>query len=163
VGAVAAARLRAKARTGGVTAEAIPAVEDLARFIRRCYSKDVPFKATAGLHHPLRSRQPLTYDAEPERAVMHGFLNVFLAAAFCFNGLGAADAPRVLAVDDVLAFRFDDDAIEWESYRVSTVEIERIRRRFVRSFGSCSFVEPIADLVALALADEPINLDRGKR
>ena len=92
VKAIRSARLRAKARTGGVTAGSIPSVEDVSRFIRCCYAVDVPFKATAGLHHPIRGMQALTYEDESPRSIMHGFLNVFLTAAFCFNGIGSADA-----------------------------------------------------------------------
>lgn len=146
-----ASRPWAKVRTGGVTPEAIPTVDELARFIRRCYASDLPFKATAGLHHPLRSVRPLTYAPDAVRAEMHGFLNVFLAAVFCHNGLGVADAPRLLALADVGELSFDDDGVRWHDYRVSTSEIERIRRRFVASFGSCSFTEPIDDLRELEL------------
>jgi len=151
VEAIAAARLRAKARTGGVTPEMIPSPEDLARFLRRCYGMNVPFKATAGLHHPLRGEYPLTYDAASPRATMHGFLNVFLAAAFCFNGLGAADAPRLLSLDSADEFEFTDDGVAWGEYRVTTNELETIRRRFAISFGSCSFTEPIEGLGQLGL------------
>ena len=45
-------------------------------------SSRVPFKATAGLHHPLRGSYPLTYAPVSARAPMYGFLNLFLAAAF---------------------------------------------------------------------------------
>ncbi len=153
VKAIRSARLRAKVRTGGVVADAIPSVDDVARFIRRCYASDVPFKATAGLHHPIRGTQALTYEAGSASATMHGFLNVFLAAAFCFNGIGAVDAPRLLALDDTGDLSFDDDGVAWEDYRISTAEIERIRRRFAISFGSCSFTEPVEDLRSLGLMD----------
>jgi hypothetical protein len=146
-------RLCAKIRTGGVTPELIPTVGDVARFVRLCYANNVAFKATAGLHHAVRGEHALTYDAEAPRAVMHGFLNVFLAAAFCFNGLGAADAPRMLSLESVEEWRFDDRGARWEDYQVSTREIEAIRRRFAVSFGSCSFEEPLDDLRHLGLVD----------
>jgi len=113
----------------------------------------VPFKATAGLHHPVRGERALTYEEESPRAVMHGFLNVFLAAAFCFNGLGVADAPRVVALESLEGVRFDDDGVSWEDYRVSTAEMATIRRRFALSFGSCSFTEPVEGLEALGLLE----------
>jgi hypothetical protein len=146
VRAIAGARLRAKIRTGGVTAEAFPPPEHVARFIRACYAAGVAFKATAGLHHPLRGDQALTYEPGSARGVMHGFLNVFLTAAFCYNGLGASDAERLLEVTDADEFCFDDDGVSWRDYRVSTGEIEMVRRRLAVSFGSCSFTEPVEDL-----------------
>ena len=72
---------RAKARTGGLVPEAIPDPGELARFIVACAAASVPWKATAGLHHPVRSDQALTYEPASPRATMHGFLNVFAAAA----------------------------------------------------------------------------------
>ena len=77
---VAAMGVRAKIRTGGGTAEAFPSCADLAHFLQACATANVPFKATAGLHHPVRSMRPLTAGAESPSAMMHGFVNVFLAA-----------------------------------------------------------------------------------
>lgn len=146
VGAIAEAKLRAKVRTGGVTPGAIPTAEHVARFLRCCYAAAAGFKATAGLHHPLRAMQPLTYEVGAPREVMHGFLNVFLTAVFLHNGMTIADANAFMhrgAVDDVT---FGDDHLAWREYRVSRDEITTIRRRFAVSFGSCSFREPVDDL-----------------
>lgn len=135
--------LRAKIRTGGITPDAFPAIANVAEFIRACKAKGVAFKATAGLHHPLRCVKPLTYEPSAPLGTMHGFLNVFLAAAL----LDQADA--ILAEDDPGAFAFDDDGASWRGHRVSTEEIVAMRRDFATSFGSCSFEEPIGDLRAL--------------
>lgn len=122
--------LHAKIRTGGVTSDAIPHLDRVATFIRVCAMHAVPFKATAGLHHPVR-------------ATMHGFVNVFMAAAF------PHDAERILAEEDPKAFRFEDDAAWWRDHAVTTEHLEAVRREFAISFGSCSFEEPIADLQTL--------------
>lgn len=151
VRAIAAARLRAKIRTGGITPDAFPPAGRVARFVRACYAAGVAFKATAGLHHPLRAEQALTYEPDAERGVMHGFLNVLLTAAFCYNGLTAGDAERLMELGGAGDLRFDDDGVAWEQYRVSTAEIETARRRLAISFGSCSFEEPVGDLEALKL------------
>ena len=50
----------AKMRTGGVTADAFPSAREVGRFIARASELLVPFKATAGLHHPLCGNYPLT-------------------------------------------------------------------------------------------------------
>ena len=97
--------------------------------------------------------QALTYEDESPRSIMHGFLNVFLTAAFCFNGIGAVDAPRLVSLEDAGELVFDDDGVAWGDYRLSTAEIERVRRRFAMSFGSCSFTEPVEDLTLLGLMD----------
>lgn len=135
--------LSAKIRTGGVTPDAIPHPDRVATFIRVCAMNAVPFKATAGLHHPVRCMHALTYEPDSPRATMHGFVNVFMAAAF------PHDAERVLAEDDPKAFRFEDDAAWWRDHAVTTEHLEAVRREFAISFGSCSFEEPIADLQEL--------------
>jgi hypothetical protein len=149
--AVAAHKLRAKIRTGGVVPEAFPPVEHVARFIRECYAVSVGFKATAGLHHPLRAARALTYQADPPRGVMHGFLNVFLAAAFQYNGLTRGDALEILRAETLAGVSFADDGAAWKDYRVTLGEMATVRRRFAVAFGSCSFREPVDDLIQLGL------------
>lgn len=138
----------AKLRTGGLTPEAIPGVGDMAAFLAACADRRLPFKATAGLHHPVRAAHPLTYAADAPRGVMHGFLNVFLAAAFAWHG--DRDLEPVLAETDPAAFRFDEGA-HWRDRSLAAVQVREARRDFAHSFGSCSFAEPIQGLEALGL------------
>ena len=134
---------RAKIRTGGITPDAFPAIGNVAEFLRACKAKGVAFKATAGLHHPLRCLKPLTYEPNAPVGTMHGFLNVFLAASLLDH------ADEVLAESNARAFVFDDDGASWRGHRVSTDDIIAMRRDFATSFGSCSFEEPIGDLKEL--------------
>jgi hypothetical protein len=88
IGAVAAIGGRVKLRCGGAL---VPSVEQVALVIACCREAGVPFKATAGLHHPVR------------RGEEHGFLNL----------LAAATAPRarieqVLAEEDGSALELDE-------------------------------------------------------
>ena len=135
--------LRAKIRTGGVTPDAFPSVETVAAFIRGCHDRGIPFKATAGLHHPMRCVKPLTYEADAPTGTMHGFLNVFIAAAI------PEYATQILEEDNLRAFSFDDGGLWWHDLRVTSEELARIRSDFAISFGSCSFEEPIRDLQEL--------------
>ncbi|HLJ48726.1 MAG TPA: hypothetical protein VKU01_22070 [Bryobacteraceae bacterium] len=139
---------RAKVRTGGVTPAAFPTSGDLARFILRCHEHDVPFKATAGLHHPIRGSHPLTYEAGSPCHTMFGFLNVFLAAAF---GRRGASIHAILEEESVAAFSFQPDGIGWRDYFLTMADITSARQNFAISFGSCSFEEPIRDLQAIRL------------
>jgi hypothetical protein len=68
----------AKVRCGGGT---VPSVAELATFIRTCREAVVQFKATAGLHHAVRTRDE------------HGFLNLLAAA-------GSDDVEKMLESDD---------------------------------------------------------------
>lgn len=115
---------RVKVRCGPT----VPSVEELANVVRACREHAVPFKATAGLHHAVRQDR------------QHGFLNLLAAAVF-----GNEDAA--LAEDDLEAFRIDD-AFRWRDRSASIDDVERGRELFV-AFGSCSFSEPVDDLIAL--------------
>ena len=87
VAALAARGLRAKVRCGGAE---VPSAEALGTFLSACRAAGVPFKATAGLHHPLAA------------AGRHGFLNVIAACAF---GDGAALSESVELSADGLRWR----------------------------------------------------------
>jgi hypothetical protein len=138
--AIAEHGLRAKIRTGGISADAFPATDSVAAFLRACKRAGVAFKATAGLHHPVRCIKALTYEPNAPTGTMHGFVNVFLASAM----LDRAD--EILREGDPRAFAFDDDCVSWRDTRVSLAALEETRRDFAISFGSCSFEEPLADL-----------------
>src|ERR1039458_2014113 len=139
----------AKVRTGGLTPETIPSSEALADFLGEAASRHIAFKATAGLHHPIRSLHPLTYAPDSPCATMHGFVNVFVAAAFAWQGAERDAILDVLNEGDVGAFQFLTGELRWRGRSITVAEVQCARRDFAHSFGSCSFAEPIADLQAL--------------
>jgi hypothetical protein len=149
IGAVADCGRSAKIRTGGETADKFPARESVVEFIRLCAASGVPFKATAGLHHPLRSVQRFTYQPGSASGIMHGFINVFLAAAFLRAGMEAQLALQLLDEQSAQAFQFESDGVGWRRHRLGPSEIAETREEFAVSFGSCSFTEPIDDLRSL--------------
>ncbi len=124
----------AKVRTGGPTPESVPSAEQLAGFLAEAAGRRVPFKATAGLHHPIRT------------AGMHGFLNLFVAAAFAWTGEPCNVLAQLLNEEDANAFEFRDGGLDWRGRSLTTAAIAAARRDFAHSFGSCSFEEPVADL-----------------
>lgn len=142
---------RAKVRTGAVTADGIPSSRDLARFIRACAEEDVAFKATAGLHHPVRATFRLTYDPDSDSAMMHGFLNVFLAAAFAYNGLETDRLIEVLEETSTEAFVFESGSVSWRDQMTVRGQLRVTRSEFAIAFGSCSFEEPVDDLKRMNL------------
>jgi hypothetical protein len=149
VAAIARHGARAKARTGGVTADAFPTAAALVRFIRACTDRGVPFKATAGLHHPLRAEYRLTYAPDSSKGTMFGFLNVFLAAAFIRHGLSDAEAEQLLEERSPGAFRFSDGGIEWRGHSLDPAALHEARAGGIVAFGSCSFEEPLGELRGL--------------
>ena len=149
--AVKVAGARAKVRTGGLTADAFPTAAQLARFIARCAEAGVAFKATAGLHHPVRAEHRLTYEADAPHGTMFGFLNVFAAAAFAREGMPATHLADLLEERDALALAFGDDGLRWHGHAVSLARLAEARASFAIAFGSCSFREPVDDLHQLAL------------
>ena len=143
---------RAKIRTGGVTGHAFPSPGQTARFILGCAQAGVPFKATAGLHHPLRGLYRLSYEEDSGQGLMFGYLNVFLAAAYAALGrLGEHQLLDLLAESDAANFVFGDQGAAWRGVDLSLAELAGARARSAFSFGSCSFVEPVDDLHALGL------------
>jgi hypothetical protein len=141
----------AKVRTGGVLPELIPSVSEVAGFLMACRRSAVPFKATAGLHHPLRSERPLTYEPGSPKGVMHGFINVLLAAAFSYNGVEEGVIVDLLSEESPDTFRFEENTVSWREHRMTTEALAKARTEFAISFGSCAFDEPFEDLKGLNL------------
>jgi hypothetical protein len=139
----------AKVRTGGLTPDAVPMPSEIAEFLCDAAARRVPFKATAGLHHPIRADHALTYLADSPHAIMHGFINVFVAAACAWHGIDRAAVIGVLHESDPESFEFFDDSLTWRGRRLGTAQIAAARRDFAHSFGSCSFEEPVGDLKSL--------------
>ncbi len=126
---LAALGLRAKVRCGG---RAAPTVEELAHFVRACKQAGVVFKATAGLHHAVRSERE------------HGLVNLLAAAVF-------DDEEEALAEDDPEAFTVTDDRFAWRAHTGRESDVVRARSRVLASVGSCSFDEPVEELVQLGV------------
>lgn len=122
----------AKIRTIGLSAD------DLAEFLYEAAQRRVAFKATAGLHHPMR-------------ADTHGFLNLFAAAIFAWRGMDRTTLRLVLNETDPAAFIFLDEEMQWREWRATAADVRQIRQDFAHSFGSCSFEEPVEGLRALGL------------
>ena len=137
--AISAAGGAAKVRTGGTTPAAIPSPAALADFLFECAQRGLPFKATAGLHHAVRSCYPLTYERDSSTAVMHGFLNALAAAAMAKAGASRADLVEALVEPSA--------TVLMETARLHDPDATR---RFFRSFGSCSFREPADELARTA-------------
>jgi len=141
----------AKIRTGGVTLASFPPSAVVADFILECKAHGVGFKATAGLHHPVRSKNPLTYEIDSVCGVMHGFLNVFVGAALAGECASKEQLVQILDEGQADSFRVSVETLEWHGVQVSATDVARTREHFAISFGSCSFEEPIQDLQKLGL------------
>jgi hypothetical protein len=122
--------LRAKVRCGGATVPTAPA---LAEFVRGCRERGLVFKATAGLHHAVGSNGE------------HGFLNLLAAIVF------AGEEEAALAEVDPSAFALDTASYAWRDRSASADELARVRRDELHSIGSCSFFEPVDELLALGM------------
>lgn len=152
ISALAGAESAAKVRTGGLTPESIPATRALAAFLVACHAAEVPFKATAGLHHAVRAQHPLTYEPGCPRSVMHGFLNVFTAAAMLLaHRIDEPTVQRILDETNPRRFAFSEGALTWDRLTIDTMQLERARELFALSYGSCSFTEPVEELRALGV------------
>jgi hypothetical protein len=145
-------KLRAKIRTGGVTREEFPATRDIIRFVRTCMAANVPFKATAGLHHPIRCFKPLTYASDAPQGTMHGFMNVLLMTGFARESFRVSLLEEIMEEEFEEVFEFSDAGVSWRGSHLLTLShIERLRSKGMHSFGSCSFDEPVADLQELGI------------
>ena len=136
--------LRAKLRTGGTDASAVPSEAEVAAFITACLDRELTFKLTAGLHHAVRHTDRTTSQDQ------HGFVNVLVAVDAALEGASSDELAATLAQRDeaVLARQAGD------------IDEQRARslRRWFASYGSCSIIEPVDDLVALGLLTPPAGV-----
>lgn len=166
IGVLQGTRAAVKVRTGGLAPANFPTADVLAQFLVTCAAARIPFKATAGLHHPLRSWHSLP---SGHAVRMHGFLNLAIAAAFAYGyGATAAEVASVLQIDtpDDLIFSGHEIICHsplWsEEPELSCVAghlpleiLARVRSRYFLGIGSCSFQAPIAELYRLKLLSDP--------
>src|SRR6059058_2919751 len=132
-----------KLRTGGVTADAFPTAAQIARALVTPATHQLPIKFTAGLHHPIRQFR------EEVKTKMHGFLNVLGATVLAAeHRWDARQTSIMLENENSHSFSFTEDFFAWREWKISTERLQ-YRRKFVASFGSCSFDEPREDLRAL--------------
>lgn len=134
-----------KLRTGGITQDAFPSPDIIASVIKSCAEKRIPFKATAGLHHPFTR-----FDSSVNTK-MYGFVNIFAAGLFAVKFLlNETDLIKIITDENPHNFLFENNLI-WRDYEISSGDISEIRRKYFISFGSCSFDEPREDLKNLKL------------
>lgn len=125
-----------KARLGGLEASAFPTPMQVARFIRTALDAELPYKFTAGLHHPMRH-----FDAELG-IQMHGFVNVLYAGALAYvNDLAEKEIVEILSDEDPTSFMQVGNAIKWGTWEANEDEIIDFRDLF-RTIGSCSISDP---------------------
>lgn len=135
-----------KLRCGGLEPSAFPSLHRVAITLSSTLLARVPFKATAGLHHPVRHHN------DSVRTKMHGFFNVFGAGILLHAGvISPLQIEEVLRDENAESFRFDEEGFAWKDKRVGLMPIARARKNALLSFGSCSVEEPREDLQQLGL------------
>jgi hypothetical protein len=139
VGALHGSGVGAKVRCGGLDAAIIPTPAALAQFVAACGQTDLPFKATAGLHHALSA-------ADGDRRF--GYLNLLIATVLAHRGVDLTTIAETLVFDDPVGVRATPDGLQVDGHDVTRVDLAAARSRFV-AFGTCSFTEPLADLLAI--------------
>ncbi len=133
-----------KLRCGGMQTSDYPQSDQIAAFLDHVVRSGVPFKATAGLHHPVRTWH------EHAGVKVHGFLNVFFAAALHrVHHLDQQTLRMLIDEVDAAAFIFSASGIAWRDYSATTDELRHVRNTLASSIGSCSFDEPREDLLEL--------------
>ena len=131
----------AKFRTGGVRPELYPDEEELAASVLGAVRMQVPFKATAGLHHAIRNTDPETGFEQ------HGFLNLLTATDDALRGAEESELVALLAERDA------GTVADWLG------ELDPAVREAFRSFGTCSIADPATELADLGLLDPDATKD----
>lgn len=141
--------LCAKARLGGTTPQAFPEPDLVLGFLQQCVQLGLPFKLTAGLHHPIRGHYPLTYQPDSVKGTMYGYLNVLLATAFLL--LAEKNLARQVLLETAAStIHFGSAGIKYAGVTLASADLSRTRT-FLHAFGSCSFLEPSHELTPFVL------------
>lgn len=136
-----------KLRTGGETTDAFPTEDQLAHALGYCVGQDIRFKLTAGLHNAIRHTDPVTGFEH------HGFLNVLLATRASLDGASTIEVAALLDQSQrTVVTNLLDEA--GPDLLVSV-------RRWFTSFGSCSVLDPLGDLIDLGLLPGAVSGDIG--
>jgi hypothetical protein len=127
----------AKLRTGGVEPSAVPNEAELATFLRHAIDVDLTFKLTAGLHHAVRTTDPVT------GLEQHGVLNVLCAIKAALNGAEVDELAELLGERDPAPLVERTNGMSEADASVA--------RAFWASFGCCGVTDPIVELAGLGL------------
>jgi len=133
----------AKLRCGGATSGAVPTVDEVAEFIISSTNERLPFKATAGLHQPIRR---IDADLGVER---HGFVNILMATALAEAGSDLETVTEVIQDRNPGNFRISAAFGTWQGHSIPGSALRRMRQNGFISYGSCDFDEPIEALELL--------------
>jgi hypothetical protein len=138
----------AKLRCGGITPDLFPSPDEVAEFIMAVIEARVPFKATAGLHHPVRHHDPTIGTHR------HGFVNILVATAAAAQGADRSTVAAIVAETDADAFRVSAAFASWRSLSIPGSALRRVRQESFVAYGSCDFDEPVTALASLGMMGE---------
>ncbi len=130
-----------KLRCGGITPDLFPTPTEVAQFIHAAVDAQLPFKATAGLHQPIRHE-------DSELGVLrHGFMNILMATAAAADGADMDMLESIIADTDEDAFSVSPAFARWRDLTIPGSTMRRIRQKRFVAYGSCDFDEPVDALV----------------
>ncbi len=143
-------KISVKLRTGGVTQQQIPSSKDIAEAIFLCAKHKIPLKATAGLHVPVPNEN-LQVGAK-----LHGFLNIFSCMLLCYNQIlidkniiNIEEIKKIISSYSYKDFKFSETGLQIGENKdrfISNQSMTALRKNYIKSFGTCSFLEPIGHL-----------------
>lgn len=137
-----------KLRCGGVTPDLFPTVEELTDFISEATARKAPFKATAGLHRPVRH-----FDADLD-VWRHGFVNIVLAGVAASEGADRDTIASIVGETDASAFRLGATTAAWRDMEFAGSAVRRSRHAGFTAFGSCDVDEPLEALADAGMLGE---------
>lgn len=127
-----------KLRCGGKSAESFPSVDEVAEFLAIATSTGRSFKATGGLHHPVRQHDEVT------GLTHHGLLNVLVGVARAVSGAGIHDALHCTDGQLLVA-----EVGTWSE------DVVRAVRDVFACYESAVRRASVVDLIRLGLLPEP--------